>query len=294
VASFGEKLKREREKQKITLDEVALATKIGTRLLRALEEEKFDQLPGGVFNKGFVRAYARHLGLDEERTLADYNRAAAPAGPPPPDDVELRAIAEKKERERQGRPKPGLPWGWVAFLLLMVALALAVWGFYSREGTGAGSPARLAVPVRESRQPSARETAAAQGASIQPTSSMQPNPPAITSATAEGEGEGPLPSGSAATPATTEFEVVIRARQDSWLLLIVDGKTVFHDVLAASGEKAVRAQKTLVVRAGSVGDLDISFNGNQLPVQGETGQVKTLTFGADGLMEPPPGSQLPE
>src|SRR5207302_459969 len=40
--------------------------------LRALEEEHFDQLPGGVFNKGFVRAYARQVGLDEEEAVADY------------------------------------------------------------------------------------------------------------------------------------------------------------------------------------------------------------------------------
>src|SRR5271157_5772889 len=41
-------------------------------MLRALEDEHFDQLPGGVFNKDFVRAYARQVGLDEEETVADY------------------------------------------------------------------------------------------------------------------------------------------------------------------------------------------------------------------------------
>ena len=56
----------------ITLEEIAEATKIGTRSLRALEEQDFDKLPGGIFNKGFVRAYARYLGLDEEQAVADY------------------------------------------------------------------------------------------------------------------------------------------------------------------------------------------------------------------------------
>src|SRR4029077_4400520 len=41
-------------------------------MLRALEDEHFDPLPGGIFNKGFVRAYARQVGLDEEETVADY------------------------------------------------------------------------------------------------------------------------------------------------------------------------------------------------------------------------------
>ena len=59
MPSFGEKLKLEREKRKITLDQISASTKIGTRMLQALEEDRFTQLPGGIFNKGFVRAYAR-------------------------------------------------------------------------------------------------------------------------------------------------------------------------------------------------------------------------------------------
>ena len=72
MGQFGEKLRRERELRGITLEEVAVATKIGTRNLRALEEEKFSQLPGGIFNKGFVRAYARYVGIDEEQAVGDY------------------------------------------------------------------------------------------------------------------------------------------------------------------------------------------------------------------------------
>ena len=72
MESFGARLKREREQRKITLDEIAVATKIATRFLVAIEEDQFDQLPGGIFNKGFVRAYARHLGLDENQTIAEF------------------------------------------------------------------------------------------------------------------------------------------------------------------------------------------------------------------------------
>ena len=63
VESFGARLKREREQRKITLDEISISTKIATRFLVALEEERFDQLPGGIFNKSFVKAYAHHLSL---------------------------------------------------------------------------------------------------------------------------------------------------------------------------------------------------------------------------------------
>jgi hypothetical protein len=72
VGAFGEKLRKQREQRGIELDAISNTTKISTRMLRALEDEHFDQLPGGVFNKGFVRAYARLVGLDEEEAITDY------------------------------------------------------------------------------------------------------------------------------------------------------------------------------------------------------------------------------
>jgi transcriptional regulator with XRE-family HTH domain len=72
LGSFGEKLRKQREQRGITLEAISNVTKISTRMLRALEEENFNQLPGGVFNKGFVRAYARQVGLDEEEAISDY------------------------------------------------------------------------------------------------------------------------------------------------------------------------------------------------------------------------------
>ena len=72
MGAFGEKLRKQREQRGIALDAISKTTKISTRMLRALEDEHFDQLPGGVFNKGFVRAYARQVGLDEEEAITDY------------------------------------------------------------------------------------------------------------------------------------------------------------------------------------------------------------------------------
>lgn len=72
MGTFGEKLRKQREQRGLALDAISNTTKISTRMLRALEEEHFDQLPGGVFNKGFVRAYARQVGLDEEEAITDY------------------------------------------------------------------------------------------------------------------------------------------------------------------------------------------------------------------------------
>ena len=79
----------------VSLDEIAESTKIGTRLLKALEDEQFDLLPGGIFNKGFVRAYAKYLGMDEEQAVADYLQAAGN------DEPDVQLIAQQSEWARK-------------------------------------------------------------------------------------------------------------------------------------------------------------------------------------------------
>lgn len=151
MGSFGDRLKKEREQRGITLDDISLTTKIGTRLLRALEEEKFDQLPGGIFNKGFVRAYARHVGLNEEQTVADYMTAAggpqpqpaepegafpiqvaqerkAPPKVPPIPDRRIHTTGESSRRDAAAE----IPWGILAVVLLVIAIALAAWSYLHR------------------------------------------------------------------------------------------------------------------------------------------------------------------
>src|SRR5208282_6615881 len=127
LPSFGEKLKQEREKRKITLEQISTSTKIGTRMLQALEEDKFNQLPGGIFNKGFVRAYSRFVGLDEDQTVAEYLEASgdAPLIPIEPESLEEEAseIEETVSRKTSDTaPARQLPWGWFAAVLLVVAL----------------------------------------------------------------------------------------------------------------------------------------------------------------------------
>jgi len=72
MSSFGETLRRERELRQISLREISEATKINLRYLDALERDDFRHLPGGVFNKGFVRAYAQFIGIDPESMVTAY------------------------------------------------------------------------------------------------------------------------------------------------------------------------------------------------------------------------------
>jgi cytoskeleton protein RodZ len=184
MGSFGDRLKKEREQRGITLDDISLNTKIGTRLLRALEEEKFDQLPGGIFNKGFVRAYARHVGLDEEQTVADYMTAAGAVqpGPAEPEGAFPIQVAQERKAPPKAAPTPDrrihttgessrrdaaadIPWGILAVVLLVIAIALAAWSYLHRP-----------PETEKTRIAPASESAPAASPSTASDSSAQPSP----------------------------------------------------------------------------------------------------------------------
>ena len=100
MGEFGSKFRKAREKKALSLDDVSHVTKIGSRMLQAIEEERFDQLPGGVFNKGFIRAYAKHVGLNDEDAINDYLACLR--------KTQIDAL-ENSQLERPGQPRATAP-----------------------------------------------------------------------------------------------------------------------------------------------------------------------------------------
>jgi cytoskeleton protein RodZ len=291
VESFGARLKREREQQGMELEGVAATTKISVRMLQALEEERFGQLPGGIFNKGFVRAYARHLGLDEEQAIADYLVAAG--GPTPSKEPEavladLAARAVEIRPESEPRRSGDIPWGKLSVVLLLVAVAFALWSARSRGSRSSEEISRSdarAAPPAQGLDPSQASAPPVGGAA--PTESA---PSASSEQTSPGAG------GTAPPPATDQsqapavnagsFVVQIQVRQDSWLAVTGDGKPVLHDLVPAGSEKEVNAHQEIVVKAGNVAGLGFFFNGKPVSVEGRADEVKTIRFDAHGLESP--------
>ncbi len=70
--TLGEKLRQAREARGISISEVAEQTRISSLYIKSIEEDDYRTLPGGIFNKGFVKSYARHVGVDEQEALQDY------------------------------------------------------------------------------------------------------------------------------------------------------------------------------------------------------------------------------
>ena len=124
--SFGRELQLERQRRKITLESIAEGTKVPTRHLRALEQEEYGQLPGGVFNKGIVRSYCRHLGLDEREWLERF-----PETQPVEAEPDWSSFAENVRRNRLRRnSRTRAQWiGVIVLLLLLGALGWAAWTY---------------------------------------------------------------------------------------------------------------------------------------------------------------------
>ena len=135
---FGDGLRSEREQRGIALDDIAVATRVSLRNLSALEADRFDELPGGIFNRGIVRSYARYIGLDEDETMSAFTDAMRTNGVHP--EVENENWAQFAENVKKGR-KPrvsyrGIRWAGVAAMLLFVLLlALGIFAFLVRRGT---------------------------------------------------------------------------------------------------------------------------------------------------------------
>jgi len=133
MGSFGDDLRREREYRGVSLYKITQATKIGSRHLEALEQDQFGELPGGVFNKGIVRGYARVVGLDEEEWVRRFMAAWQASGLLKDDDADWVRFAENVVQTRPGekvRPDMRLRWAGVAVLLALLAgLGWFVWRY---------------------------------------------------------------------------------------------------------------------------------------------------------------------
>ena len=286
MAGFGEKLRRQRELRGISLDQIATATKISTRMLKAIEDEKFDLLPGGIFNKGFIRAYAKFLGLDEEQTVADYVAATGPEEP----INNIPQIADLPDRAtRQLDEDATISWNAIVVLVLIMVLGYGGWWFYNhrkveRESRAASAPVSVPAATPVETPMAAAKTAPPAGSTGNTSKSVAPqtNSKSVavqnSSSTTPPASQAALKTDSTAPAMKPAVDLVIRTSEETWVQAVADGKTVFSETLPAASEKHVTAARRITLTVGNAGGVEITYNGATLPDVGGPGKVRTIVF----------------
>jgi cytoskeleton protein RodZ len=275
----------------ISLDEIMATTKIGRRLLLALEEEQFDLLPGGIFNKSYVRAYAKCVGMNEDEAVAEYLEAAQEPAP------DTKVIAHQHAFHSDRRPdRSGFPILPVLILLVVAIGAAGGWQVYhnhqrDRELQAAAKPAETTsvAPATISSDSGAQTAAATQAASppapqnaASPASSTvaPADQPGTTSVNERSAGNQSVGSAAAGTP----FEVTIRPKDRAWVSVKCDGKFVVRGIIKPPDVKTIRATNEVIFYTGNAGEVEVAFNGKAVPLNSGANDQQTLVFDSKGVL----------
>lgn len=240
-AGFGAWLRRQREARGIALREIAESTKISTRYLEALEQDRFDILPAQVFTRGFLREYASYVGLDPDEVVNHY-LLARQKGEPSARDVRPQMV--------QGAPRAGWSSGVLLALAVAAFLGLATW-----------------LTTLSSRAPSAAAPA--------------PRPAVADSPAADSAAGSPLakPSspGSALPGGGAPLRVVVEFNLDCWVEFVVDG-TRRTSELRAGGESLTidAAESVEFLTLGNADAVRIEVDGRPFPLEPGQRVVRNL------------------
>ena len=273
---FGENLKRERELRGVSLEEISTATRIATRFLRAIENEQWDQLPGGVFNRGFVRAVARFLGLDEENTVAEYAMAVEESPTVP---------------VWTGRPPalpPERPWVRWAFAALAVLALIAGSWFATRRILSWRAARRAAHGTGMSAvaPESLTQLMPVDAATLPPSSpAMNTAPSTVSAASTPAPAPAPVnPAPALSTPDNPALLVLkIETARKTKVSIDADTEQMFSGTLNAGENRVFSAKDSFDVSARDAGALQLELNGKALAPIGPPGKSGKITLTREAL-----------
>jgi cytoskeleton protein RodZ len=302
--SIGDFFKQVRETKGLTVEEVASKTRIRTDFVKALEEGNFAKLPDQVFARGFVRSYARSLGLDEEDAIHRFIQSAGAFYEKQDERERLKVRQAEEERKRQANRKAVAIAIGIAILTLVILLSREQSSLLVRRTSQSEpssttakrvtppEPGKVDVPVRpEPENPTAAKTkpveaspppqtatrhdaaagrSAVSGTAAAPVAPQTavPIPPPIST-------EGPLgpPSLEGTANADEPLVLDLEATELSWVVIQVDGGSP-QEALLRPGEKAKwKGQDQFMLTLGNAGGVKAELNGKPQKAFGPSGKV---------------------
>jgi cytoskeleton protein RodZ len=198
MASLGDTLRQARKKRRVAIRDVARETRIDARYLAALEKNELHKLPGGAFDRGYVRSYAQFLGLDPDELAQIYDQEVEKqrrAGKMP-EPVDLVEEIRGSVGHRSLPSAPALGW-WVLAIAAaaVIGLAIAVW-LWTRAGTDARAPSPEPATARVEAEPA---TSASPPDEEGPPREETPDAPSPDRPEPDSSGASPSPPVASAT-----------------------------------------------------------------------------------------------
>jgi cytoskeleton protein RodZ len=238
MPALGEELRAARESRHLSISDVSDKIHIRSLYLQAIEEENWASIAAPVYVRGFVRTYARFLGLNPEEAVAQYNGAAPSEAKPeaPPAPVYI-----------SGRSGPS-PWLLAAAGVAILLVAFVGYNYYQLQKSTQAAILAEATPI--------------------------PVLPNVAPIAAEPGGQAPA---AQAPHRISGPGLGVRLENRSWLRVIVDGTNRMEGVFDA-GTQRVFQGKSATVRVGNAGGVDISVNGKDLGTLGPSGDVVDRSF----------------
>jgi cytoskeleton protein RodZ len=256
--SIGDTLRRERLRRGLKLEQVAAQTKIGSHLLRAIEENRFDRLPGGLFTRSFLRQYTHALELNDEDLIASLKQFEEPTIPVP-------------EPARHYKPSqlPHMPTiAWLVVVMFACGGIYAVWENARRSLPETDVIAQGAVAHGERAVSNGKATPANAYPEVRKAEDVAP---------ARDTRQLGLSSGEAV------MRVVFAASEPVWLAIKSDGVNSYTGTLQGQESKEFDASTKMTVLVGNAAGLAVSVNGKPVTLTGAHGEVRSLVLTPSGV-----------
>jgi len=314
----GETLRMAREQQGLSLDVISQRTKIGTEKLRAIEENDIQRLPSGIFLRGFVRAYAREVGLDVEDTvnryIAQFESQASIVEDDTPYALAEETPAEISETQRIEESLREMSiWGVVVVVLLSLGL-LAYMTLRSPSVSPAATVDRAEAPAvtpppafaslvpvaplppADAVPPPLPPESASDAAPLAPQNATPVAPPTtavatVTRSTPEETGTAGVQTGTAGVqePAVVQssntIELTIETVGPCWVEAIVDGQTVIYTMMQEGERQKIERGNDVVLRVGDPAAFTYSINGVPGKSIGQPGTASSVHITAENYQE---------
>ena len=247
VGDLGRKLREARERKGVSLCQIANSTKIAVSVLEGLERNDITRLPGGIFGRAFVRAFASEIGLDPEATIQEFIAQF-------PDDVvtaghpQARQFEDREALESDRRMTSTFMW--------LIALSIPI--------------AAVVVYVTAAGRQSRPEAAEAPVARSAPPASSAPQ-----AGDAAAPGLDPSADGGPTEAAADQLTAVVVVKRACWVSAIVDDEKQVSRTLQPGDPQTFVVRRELVLTAGDADAVTLTINGAAAKPLGKPGEVVT-------------------